>query len=130
MEVHGLRAARAVQRALHRLRRIRLAPVVQRARDRRGGGGGGSRELAQASDAAGTSISSQLARFVGLHKSRGPVHVTPPTDDHAGEGGEDGGEHGGGEEEREVPRLKRRKMCENDEVPALTIGQISAALMA
>ena len=34
------------------------------------------------------------------------------------------------EEEQEVPRLKKRKMCENDEVPALTIGQIGAALMA
>merc|ERR1712118_654383 len=28
------------------------------------------------------------------------------------------------EEEQEVPRLKKRKMCANDEVPALTIGQI------
>ena len=35
-----------------------------------------------------------------------------------------------GEEEWTVPRLKKRKMCKNDEVPALTIGQIGAALMA
>lgn len=82
-----------------------------------------SRELVQASTAAGTSISSQLARLVGLHKSRGPVHVTPPTDDHAGEGEEHGGEHGGGEEEEET------KMYVPRPLPlACTMEQLSSSL--